>query len=283
MTKRDLMLTAATAIAAPMALMFPVLTQQVSIVQPGPPGAAVRLITPAEASRIANTRFTAADIAFMQMMIVHHAQAVEMAALASSRTNHPQLLSVAGRITASQQDEMKFMRDWLTARGAAVTMAMDHSTMAMPGHTMNHSGPAMKGMATPEQMAALAAAKSTAFDRQFLDLMIAHHRGAVDMVEALTKLPGSASDPVLYQFVNDVSNEQAAEIKKMDTLRATFSGDPRVDLKAGFADAGQAILNLDKIASLPRPRLRPRWRSCSRYSRSRSASSSPARRARRSG
>ena len=81
MTKRDLMLTAATAIAAPMALMSPAIAQQVSIVQPGPPGAAVRVITPAEASRIANTRFTAADIGFMQMMIVHHAQAVEMAAL----------------------------------------------------------------------------------------------------------------------------------------------------------------------------------------------------------
>ena len=252
MTKHNLLLTAATTIAACLAHVSPASAQQVSIVQPGAPGAAVRVITPAEASRIANARFTAADIGFMQMMIVHHNQAVEMSALAPSRTNHPQMLAIAGRITASQQDEMKFMREWLTARRAPVTMAaMDHS--AMPGHAMGHSGPTMKGMATPDQLAALAASKGAAFDRQFLDLMIAHHRGAVDMVEALTKLPGSASDPVLYQFVNDVSNEQTAEIKKMDTLRATFSGDPRVDLKAGFADAGQAILNLEKIASLPRP------------------------------
>ncbi|MEO6359250.1 MAG: DUF305 domain-containing protein [Sphingomicrobium sp.] len=253
MTKRALYLWAGTAVAAWASIVGPAGAQPVSIIQPGPPGSAVKVLTPVEAARIANTRFTAADIHFMQMMIVHHQQAVDMAALAPSRTNHPQLLTIAGRITAAQQDEMKFMREWLTARGAPVTMAaMDHSMMAMP-HPMSHSGPAMKGMATPAQMAALSASKGAAFDRQFLDLMIAHHRGAVDMVEALTKAPGSASDPILYQFVNDVSNEQTAEIKKMDTLRATFSGDPRVDLKPGFADAGQAILNMEKIASLPRP------------------------------
>ena len=247
MTKRGLFLTTVIALAAPA-------VAQVSIVQPGAPGAAVKLITPAEAARIANSRFSPADVAFMQMMIVHHNQAVVMAALAPSRTNHPQLLTVAGRITASQKDEMKFMRDWLTERRAPIAMtAMDHAAMTMPGHAMNHSGPAMKGIATPAQMAALSAAKGTAFNRQFLDLMIAHHRGAVEMVEALTKLPGTAADPILYQFVNDVSNEQTAEIKKMDTLRATFSSDPRVDLKAGFANAGEAILNMEKIASLPRP------------------------------
>jgi len=254
MTKRDLKLSTAIAFASFIACASPAIAQPVSIVQPGAPGAAVRLITPAEAARIANTRYTADDIGFMQMMIVHHKQAVEMAALAPSRTNHPQLLTIAGRIDASQKDEMKFMRDWLTERRAPLVMAAaDHAAMTMPGHPMDHSGPAMKGMATPAQMTALAAAKGTAFDRQFLELMIAHHRGAVDMVEALTKLPGTASDPVLYQFTNDVSNEQTAEIKKMDTLRATFSSDPRTDLKPGFADAGQAILNLEKIASLPRP------------------------------
>ncbi|WP_309602799.1 DUF305 domain-containing protein [Sphingomonas sp.] len=247
MTKRGLFLTTVIALAAPAAA-------QVSIIQPGPPGAAVRVITPAEAARIANTSFIGADVEFMQMMIVHHNQAVEMSALAPSRTNHPMVLTIAGRITASQKDEMKFMRDWLTERRAPLVMAAaDHAAMMMPGHAMDHSGPMMKGMATPAQLAALAAAKGVAFDRQFLDLMIAHHRGAVDMVEALTKHPGTAADPILYQFSNDVSNEQTAEIKKMDTLRATFSTDPRSDLKPGFADAGQAILNIEKIASLPRP------------------------------
>ena len=248
MTKRALYLTAGTAAAAWISILSPALAQQVSIVQPGAPGAAVRLLTPAEAARIADTRFTAADIAFMQMMIVHHNQAVEMAKLAPSRTNYPQLLTVAGRILASQKDEMQFMRDWLSARGAPVAPA------SMADHQMmGHAGPTMKGMATPAQMAALAAAKSSAFDRQFLDLMIAHHRGAVDMVDHLLRQGGSAADPVLYQFITDVSNEQTAEIKRMDSLRATFSGDPRVDLKPGFANAGEAISNLQHIASLPKP------------------------------
>jgi uncharacterized protein (DUF305 family) len=243
MTKRGLFLSTVIVLAAPAAA-------QVTIVQPGAPGQAVRVITPAEASRIADTRFAPADVAFMQMMIAHHEQAVTMAALAPSRTNNPQLLTVAARITASQKDEARFMRDWLTQRRQPLAMAgMDHAAM---GHSM-HGGLTMKGMATPAQLAALAATKGAAFDRQFLDLMIAHHKGAVDMVEALTKLSGTAADPVLYQFVNDVSNEQTAEIKKMDALRGTYAGDPRVDLKPGYANAGEAILNLEKIASLPRP------------------------------
>ena len=267
MTKRALLLTTGTAIAASLALHAAALAQPVSpappvsIVQPGAPGAQVRVITAAEAARIADTRFTPADIAFMQMMSVHHNQAVQMAALAPSRTNNPQVLTVASRITAAQKDEMAFMRAWLRARNAPLAMpAMDHAMMghdmsAMPGMPMpmNAGAPTMKGMATSAQMAALAAAKSAAFDRQFLDLMIAHHRGAVDMVDNLLHQVGAASDPILFQFVSDVGNEQTAEIKRMDSLRATYSGDPRVDLKAGFTTAGEAISNLEKIASLPKP------------------------------
>src|SRR4051812_41121222 len=107
------MLTAGTAIAACLSLAGPVAAQPVSIVQPGAPGAPSTVISAAQAARIANTRFSPADIAFMQMMIVHHNQAVDMAALAPRRTNNVELLTIAGRINAAQQDEMKFMRDWL--------------------------------------------------------------------------------------------------------------------------------------------------------------------------
>jgi uncharacterized protein (DUF305 family) len=235
--------------------------QNVPIVQPGLPGTAGRVISAAEAAKIADTRYSPADIAFMQMMIVHHRQATEMAALAPSRTNRPELLTIASRIIATQNDEMKFMRDWLTARGepVAAPMAMGHNPGAMADHmTAGHvmtgmPEHAMKGMATPAQLAALAASKGESFDRQFLDLMIAHHRGAVDMVRDLLRQGGTAFDPVLFQFTSDVTNEQTAEIKRMDTLRATLTGDPRVDLKAGFRDAGQAISNLTLVASLPKP------------------------------
>jgi uncharacterized protein (DUF305 family) len=248
MTKRLLSLAGTAA-----ALCSTSALAQVSIVQPGPPGAPVKVISPTDASRIANSRFTPADVLFMQMMTAHHQQALDMAALAPARTNNPQLLTIAGRIAAAQKSEMRFMRTWLTQRGAPTAMpAMDHRMM--DHSTMDHSDAGkMKGMASPPQMAGLAASKGAAFDQIFLELMIAHHRGAVEMVDALFKQPGSAYDPVLFQFITDVGNEQTAEIKRMDPLRNRFTGDPRVELKPGFRNAGEAISNLTKLASLPRP------------------------------
>ena len=133
MTMRDFKLLAATALAA--SFCAPA-AAQITIVQPGAPGQSVRVISPAEASRIAESRFAPADVAFMQMMIAHHEQAVTMAALAPSRTNNPQLLTVAARITASQKDEARFMRDWLTQRRQPLTMAaMDMSLSSRRPYT----------------------------------------------------------------------------------------------------------------------------------------------------
>ena len=185
--------------------------QDAPIVQPGAPGQASRTLEGREASRIADNRYSADDVKFMQDMILHHAQAVEMAALVAERTNTQAVRDVAGRIDASQADEIEFMQGWLRERdeiapepGQGHAMAgMDHS--AHGGHAMaGHVD--MPGMATPEQMAALAAAQGPAFDRLFLDRMIAHHEGAVKMVADLLARSGSAYDPVLYRFVNDVTN-----------------------------------------------------------------------------
>ena len=112
---------------------------------------------------------------------------------------------------------------------------------------------AMKGMASPEQMAQLAASESTAFDRLFLQLMIAHHEGAVEMVEHLLDQPGSAYDPVLYEFVGDVKNDQLVEIERMHALLVTLSDDPRANLTAGLYDAGIAIKNLRLISTQTKP------------------------------
>src|SRR5687767_7869369 len=124
--------------------------QPVPIVQPGAPGAPARILTPEQAARVAETRFIGADIEFMQAMIHHHRQAVEMAALAPKRTSNKELLTMSSRITASQADEIKFMRDWLTARGAA-------PLGAMPAGHHQHGSVEMEGMASPQQMAQLAA------------------------------------------------------------------------------------------------------------------------------
>lgn len=233
--------------------------QQAPLIQPGAPGQASRMLEGREASRIADNRYSADDVKFMQDMILHHGQAVEMAALVTQRTNTQAVRDIAGRIDASQADEIEFMQGWLRERGEATpgqgpAMAgMDHSAHA--GHAMmDHSAHAgMPGMSTPAQMAALAAAQGPAFDRLFLERMIAHHEGAVKMVSDLFARSGSAYDPVLFRFANDVTNEQQAEINRMAALLRERSPDPRTTLSAGFRDAGQAASNMTLIASLPKP------------------------------
>lgn len=217
------------------------LAQQAPIVQPGAPGKTGRLLDKEEASALAATRFSAADATFMQDMIAHHQQAIDMAALVAERTGRNALTDVARRIDLSQKDEIAFMRQWLGERGVAEAKAHDHGDRTMVG------------MATPEQMAELAEARDAAFDSLFLKLMIKHHEGALTMVETLLKQPGSAYDPVLFEFTTDVTNDQKAEIKRMTAMLAGFSPDPRVGLAAGYRDAAEAISNLTLVASLARP------------------------------
>ena len=237
--------------------------QQAPILQPGAPGQAPRLLSAEQAVQIANTRFSEDDVRYMQAMIVHHQQAVDMAELVKGRTNRQAVIDAARRINASQDDEMAFMRSWLGQRGRPVSSpaAMQDMHGAHAGHAMPAVAPveslthsyASMGMATPQQMAALAAAKGTEFDRQFLERMIHHHQGAVTMSQALLRRSGSAADPVLYDFVNEVINEQKAEIKRMTEILAGLRDDPRSTLKPGFSDAGVAASNMRLLASLPKP------------------------------
>ncbi len=218
------------------------MAQTVPIVLPGAPGETPRVIDADEAIALSDTRFSPADVAFMQGMIVHHQQAVEMAQLVADRTNNEAILKTADRIEAGQKDEMDFMRTWLEDRNLEV---------AMQG--MGHAHHTMKGMASPEQMRELAESNGTAFDRLFLQLMVEHHRGAVKMVDDLHGTSGSAYDPVMYEFTNDVVTDQEAEIDRMNATLATLSSDPRATLAAGFRDAEEAISNLRKVASLEKP------------------------------
>ena len=220
---------------------FPVFSNS-PIVQPGAPGELPRELSAEEAIEVADTRYTASDAQFMRDMIPHHQQALEMSRLAPDRTNSPELLEIAGKIEAAQGDEIAFMEQWLTSRGESIDQS--HA------HTGHHT---MKGMATEAQMASLAAASGVEFDRQFLSLMIAHHEGAIDMVEALMEQPGSAYDPTLFEFTTDVSNDQSKEIELMHGLLLDLSDDPRASLAAGLYDAEEAIWNLRKVAVLTKP------------------------------
>ncbi len=218
---------------------------QAPIIQPGAPGDTARELSAEEAIEIADTSYSPADAQFMHDMIPHHHQAIEMAALVADRTNKPELIDAAGRINASQGDEIEFMQQWLRERGERVPDPTAHEAM--------HTDHSMAGMATPEQMAELAASEGTAFDRLFLTLMITHHDGAVTMVEELLEQPGAAFDPVLFEFTTDITNDQTAEIERMNALLVGLSSDPRAGLTPGLDDAGQALRNLELVASLPRP------------------------------
>ena len=217
---------------------------QVPIIQPGAPGQQSRLITAEEASALAGMEYSLGDIQFLQGMIPHHAQAKEMSALAESRTNNEAILAVAARITLSQDDEIAMMQEWLDDRGLEVTAEDAHHQSGFMR---------MAGMLTDEEMAELAAARGSDFDRLYLESMIQHHQGALDMVEELLDQRGSVQDPLLYEFTSDVTSDQTSEIERMVTLLASFSSDPRVGLAAGFRDAGEASLNMQLVATLPKP------------------------------
>jgi len=218
---------------------------QAPIIQPGAPGDSARELSAEEAIEIADSSYSPADVLFMQDMIPHHNQATQMAELVADRTNQPELVDVAGRINVSQQDEIEFMKQWLRERAERVPNPTSHEAM--------HTDHKMAGMATPRQMEELAAAQSTDFDRMFLQLMITHHEGAVTMVEELLEQPGSAYDPVLFEFTTDITNDQESEIERMHVLLVGLSDDPRAGLSAGFDDAGQVLMNMELVASLPKP------------------------------
>jgi len=232
--------------AAVLAAMPAAAQSEPPIVRPGAPGEASRELNAEEATDLAGLTYSEADVRFMQDMIPHHNQAIEMAVLVEDRTERSELIDLAERIEKSQKDEIDFMQGWLEARGEDVPDPDSYDAM--------HVTHKMAGMASPEEMDRLAASEGEAFDKLFLELMIDHHKGAVDMVDELLDQAGSASDPVMFEFVTDIDNDQTAEIKRMGSMLAGYSTDPRVGLEAGFRDAGEAILNLELVAALPKPR-----------------------------
>ena len=178
------------------------------LLQPGAPGQSTRTISTAEATDLSKVGATAADIKFMQGMIAHHAQAVEMVALINDRTNNVDLKRLGLRIQVSQEDEMNMMRTWLKDHGAEI-----------PGpHAHHEPGGMMPGMLTPDEMAKLAAAKGVEFDRLFLQGMIKHHAGAITMVEELFKSPGAGQEGGIYAFASDVDADQRMEIERMGMM-----------------------------------------------------------------
>ncbi len=238
----------ATLLAAVAAMTTSVALAQVPIVQPGAPGQPGRTLSSTEASNLVSLRFTDADVKFMQGMIAHHAQAVEMSALVAERAQRDTVTTIAQRISLSQEDEIAMMEEWLESRNQPLTLPAGGHGM----HDDMHSE-MMPGMISEADMTRLASLSGAEFDSLFLELMIRHHEGALTMVEDLLDQPGSAQDSVLFEFTSEVTADQTSEIERMTGMLAGFSPDPRVNLAAGFYDAGQASMNMNLLAALPKP------------------------------
>src|SRR5258706_8146912 len=147
--------------------------EQPVVVQPGAPGQPSRTLPPS--TRATLSSLSAKDVEFMQGMIMHHAQAVEMTALIESHTENKKLGLLGARISHSQAEEIKFMERWLQARGEPTEMPMKMSGMDMPGMKMSSEPMLMPGMLTAKQVEPLRKAKGAEFDRLFLTGMIQHH------------------------------------------------------------------------------------------------------------
>jgi uncharacterized protein (DUF305 family) len=187
------------------------------IVQPGAPGEPTKTL-PASTTGVVPTA-SPKDVEFMQGMIMHHAQAVEMTALIDARSDNKQLRLLGARISHSQAEEIKFMERWLEARGKPTTMPMSAMTgMDMPGMDMSKHEMLMPGMLTAKQMEALRNAKGKEFERLFLEGMIQHHGGALLMVKDLFETAGAGQDALLFNFTTDIDSGQRAEIRIMQGM-----------------------------------------------------------------
>ena len=182
------------------------------VVQPGAPGKPSKTLPPA--TRATLPPRSQADVEFMQGMIMHHAQAVEMTALIASHTENKELRSLGARISSSQSDEIKLMQRWLAARGERISL--DMPGMQMSRHSSQQQ--LMPGMLTPQQMQALGKAKDAEFDHLFLTGMIQHHDGALTMVKDLFDTAGAGQDADVFNFATDADNTQRAEIKIMQSM-----------------------------------------------------------------
>lgn len=181
------------------------------VVQPGAPGKPTKVLPSTTRAKLPPV--SAADISFMQGMITHHEQAVEMTALIDSRTENREVRSLGARISRSQADEIQFMKRWLVSRGQQLPQPNEHA------HHMHMSSTGMMpGMLSAEQMEALRKAKGDEFDLLFLKGMIQHHDGALIMVRDLFGAAGSGQDAELFNFATDVDSGQRAEIRVMQKM-----------------------------------------------------------------
>ena len=167
----------------------------------------------------AAAQFAPADVEFMQGMIPHHAQAVIMSRWAVTHGARADVKILCERIAVAQADEIRMMRRWLGERSQDVPDSMSTRHQMKMGEMIHETS--MPGMLTDEQMKALDQARGAQFDRLFLQGMIGHHQGAIDMVRELLRHGDAGHDNTVFRFASDVESDQSTEMHKMRLMLET--------------------------------------------------------------
>jgi len=188
--------------------------QKPAVIRPGAPGQASTTLPSGDTGQVV-PQATEADVKFMQGMIHHHAQALDMTDLLETRTQDPDMKKLGLRIHVSQTDEIKMMQRWLEVRGQEAPDPRAHRMEGMEG--MEHAV-MMPGMLNADEMKRLAAAKGREFDVLFLEGMIKHHGGALVMVQELFSTPGAGQQSEIFAFASDVEADQKMEIERMGAM-----------------------------------------------------------------
>ena len=169
---------------------------------PGRPGEPAELTHVDQFEAPDDTAYNSIDVAYVQMMIAHHEQAVRMAGLAPDRASNTGVRNIAARISAAQRAELDVLRSWLRDRNQPeADPAHDHATMP--------------GMQTEAALGELTAAEGSDFDRRFITMMTAHHKGAQQMAADVLR---SGVDQRVSEMANETAVEQVAEIRRMAEL-----------------------------------------------------------------
>ncbi len=216
------------------------LAQNPPIIQPGAPGEENRQLSEAEAAALAINEFFAADVRFLQDMLVYRAQAEQLIANTAERSENEGLLDIAERLTEAQPEEMTFMQEWLGEREQP--LVRDEADAA-----------SIDGMASAVQLDALAEATGAEFDALNMELLINHHDGLIDLVNDYLRTRGTAYDPALFEFTERLRSQQRDELEELNVLLAGLSDDPRRGLAAGYLDAESVSVNVELVSTQPRP------------------------------
>ena len=176
----------------------------VRVVLPGAPGDDAVVTDSNRVEAPDGSTYNGVDTAFVQMMIVHHEQAIAMAKLAPGRAGNTKLAALADRIAAAQPYEINFLRTWLKERG-------------LPESDPGHDHATMPGMQTEADLSALAAATGDVFDARFATMMTAHHQGALQMAGDVIK---GGTDEKLREVANEMAVEQGSEIRRLQQVTA---------------------------------------------------------------